>query len=228
MRVRLPAGAERLRQVDDDPHHRRADRALAGFVRVAGRPPRLARGAIAYVFQSPRLVPWRNARDNVALAIELRTPSVGRSERQERAIKLLRMVGLERDVDKFPAVLSGGERQRVAIARALAVDPSIVLMDEPFSALDPDTRRRMRQDLIALWQLTRKTIVFVTHDLDEAVELADRVVVFSGKPTRILDIVEITEPRPRIANASATLRSMREHLLQLFQGQSGRRWETDT
>ena len=199
-----------------------------GFVSVAGRPPKLARGAIAYVFQSPRLVPWRNARDNVALAIELRTPSVGRSERQERASKLLRMVGLERDVDKFPAMLSGGERQRVAIARALAVDPSIVLMDEPFSALDPDTRRRMRQDLIALWQLTRKTVVFVTHDLDEAVELADRVVVFSGKPTRILDIVEIREPRPRTVNASATLRSMREHLLQLFQGQSGRRWETDT
>ena len=104
------------------------------------------------MFQSPRLVPWRNARDNVALAIELRTPSVGKSERRERATRLLEMVGLARDVDKFPAVLSGGERQRVAIARALAVDPGIILMDEPFSALDPDTRRRMRADLIALWQ----------------------------------------------------------------------------
>jgi NitT/TauT family transport system ATP-binding protein len=199
-----------------------------GFVSVAGRPPQLARNTLAYVFQSPRLVPWRNARDNVGLAIELRTPSVGKSERHERAIKLLQMVGLGRDVDKFPAMLSGGERQRVSIARALAVDPSIILMDEPFSALDPDTRRRMRSDLIALWQLARKTIVFVTHDLDEALELADRIVVFSGKPTRILDVVEVTEPRPRTVSGSTTLRSTREHLLQLFAGQSSLRWETDS
>jgi NitT/TauT family transport system ATP-binding protein len=199
-----------------------------GSVSVAGRPPQLARSTLAYVFQSPRLVPWRNARDNVGLAIELRTPSVARNERHERAIKLLQMVGLGRDVDKFPAMLSGGERQRVAIARALAVDPSIILMDEPFSALDPDTRRRMRADLITLWQLTRKTIVFVTHDLDEAVELADRIVVFSGKPTRILDTVKIGEPRPRTVSGSATLRAAREHLLQLFKGQSSLRWETDT
>ena len=100
-----------------------------GFIRVGGRSPQLARGTLAYVFQSPRLVPWRNACDNVGLAIELRTPSVGKSERRERAIKLLQMVGLGRDVNKFPAMLSGGERQRVAIARALAVDPSIILMD---------------------------------------------------------------------------------------------------
>jgi NitT/TauT family transport system ATP-binding protein len=199
-----------------------------GLVRVAGLPPLAARNALAYVFQSPRLVPWRNARDNVGLAIELRTPSVAKADRHARAEKLLQMVGLARDVDKFPAMLSGGERQRVAIARALAVDPSIILMDEPFSALDPDTRRRMRADLTALWQLTRKTIVFVTHDLDEAVELADRIVVFSAKPTRILDTVAITELRPRTVNASAALRATREHLLQLFQGQSSIRWETDT
>jgi NitT/TauT family transport system ATP-binding protein len=196
-----------------------------GFIRVGGRSPQLARGTLAYVFQSPRLVPWRNACDNVGLAIELRAPSVGKSERRERAIKLLQMVGLGRDVDKYPAMLSGGERQRVAIARALAVDPSIILMDEPFSALDPDTRRRMRADLIQLWQETRKTIVFVTHDLDEALELADRIVLFSGKPTRILDVVDVGEPRPRTVSGSASLRSAREHLLQLFKGQS---WETNT
>jgi NitT/TauT family transport system ATP-binding protein len=142
-------------------------------------------------------------------------------------VKLLQMVGLGRDVDKFPAMLSGGERQRVAIARALAVDPSIILMDEPFSALDPDTRRRMRADLIRLWQDTRKTIVFVTHDLDEALELADRIVVFSGKPTCILDVVKVAEPRPRTVSASVSLRSEREHLLQLFEGQSSLRWETN-
>jgi NitT/TauT family transport system ATP-binding protein len=198
-----------------------------GFTSVGGRSPQLARGTIAYVFQSPRLVPWRNACDNVGLAIELRTPSVGKNERRERVVKLLQMVGLGRDVDKFPAMLSGGERQRVAIARALAVDPSIILMDEPFSALDPDTRRRMRADLIRLWQDTRKTIVFVTHDLDEALELADRIVVFSGKPTCILDVVKVAEPRPRTVSASVSLRSEREHLLQLFEGQSSLRWETN-
>ena len=199
-----------------------------GFISVGGRSPQLARGTLAYVFQSPRLVPWRNACDNVGLAIELRTPSVGKSERRERTIKLLQMVGLGRDVNKFPAMLSGGERQRVAIARALAVDPSIILMDEPFSALDPDTRRRMRADLIQLWQETRKTIVFVTHDLDEALELADRIVLFSGKPTRILDVVDVGEPRPRTVSGSPSLRSAREHLLQLFKGQSSLRWETNT
>jgi NitT/TauT family transport system ATP-binding protein len=191
-----------------------------GSISVDGHSPKLARGMIANVFQSPRLVPWRNARDNVSLAIELRTPSVRKSERDQRATRLLQAVGLARDADKFPAMLSGGERQRVSIARALAVDPSIILMDEPFSALDPDTRRRMRADLIALWQDTLKTIVFVTHDLDEALELADRIVVFSGKPARILDVVEVEEPRPRAVSDSAKLRSAREHLLQLFGGQS--------
>jgi NitT/TauT family transport system ATP-binding protein len=117
-------------------------------------------------------------------------------------------------------MLSGGERQRVAIARALAVEPSIVLMDEPFSALDPDTRRRMRADLVALWQATRKTIVFVTHDLDEAIELADRIVVFSGKPTRILEVLAIGEARPRSIAATPALHDARDHLLQLFKGQS--------
>jgi NitT/TauT family transport system ATP-binding protein len=199
-----------------------------GRVSVADLPPAAARGALAYVFQSPRLVPWRNARDNVGLAIELRTPSVSKADRHTRANRLLQMVGLEHDVGKFPAMLSGGERQRVAIARALAVEPSIILMDEPFSALDPNTRRRMRTDLIDLWQLTRKTIVFVTHDLDEAIELADRIVVFSGKPTRILDTVTIAEPRPRTITASAALRATKEHLLQLFEGQSSLRRETDT
>jgi NitT/TauT family transport system ATP-binding protein len=188
----------------------------AGRVRVAGLPPRAARATLAYVFQSPRLVPWRTALDNVALAIELRTPSVAKVERRARALELLQMVGLGADVGKYPAMLSGGERQRVAIARALAVDPDTILMDEPFSALDPETRRRMRADLIALWQLTRKTVIFVTHDLDEALELADRIVVFSGKPTRILDIVAVELARPRAAAEAVPLRAAKARLLQLF------------
>jgi NitT/TauT family transport system ATP-binding protein len=199
-----------------------------GSVSVAGQPPRLGRNALAYVFQSPRLVPWRNARDNVGLSIQLRTPSVGKAERQERSAKLLRMVGLANDGHKYPSMLSGGERQRVAIARALAVEPSIILMDEPFSALDPDTRRRMRTDLVALWRATRKTIVFVTHDLDEAIELADRIVVFSGKPTRILEVLAIVEARPRTINATPALHEARDHLLQLFSGQSSIQWKDST
>jgi NitT/TauT family transport system ATP-binding protein len=188
----------------------------AGRVKVAGLPPRAAREALAYVFQSPRLVPWRTALDNVALGIELRTPSVAKIERRARALELLQMVGLGADVGKYPAMLSGGERQRVAIARALAVEPDTILMDEPFSALDPETRRRMRADLIALWQLTRKTVIFVTHDLDEALELADRIVVFSGKPTRILDIVVVKVARPRAATEPAPLTAAKAHLLRLF------------
>jgi NitT/TauT family transport system ATP-binding protein len=188
----------------------------AGRVRVAGLPPHAARATLAYVFQSPRLVPWRTALDNVALAIELRNPAVAKVERRARAMELLQMVGLGADIGKYPAMLSGGERQRVAIARALAVDPDTILMDEPYSALDPETRRRMRADLIALWQLTRKTVIFVTHDLDEALELADRIVVFSGKPTRILDIVAVEAARPRAATESVPLRAAKAHLLRLF------------
>ena len=199
-----------------------------GSVSVAGEPPRRGRNALAYVFQSPRLVPWRNARDNVGLSIQLRTPAVGKAERQERSARLLRMVGLADDGHKYPSMLSGGERQRVAIARALAVEPSIILMDEPFSALDPDTRRRMRTDLVALWQATRKTIVFVTHDLDEAIELADRIVVFSGKPTRILEVLAIGEARPRTVAATPALHQARDHLLQLFKGQSSIQWKDST
>jgi NitT/TauT family transport system ATP-binding protein len=189
----------------------------SGKVSVDGRPPRLARERLAYVFQSPRLVPWRNARDNVALAIELRQPGVSKAERRARSLELLQAVGLAAEAGKFPAMLSGGERQRVSIARALAVDPAIILMDEPFSALDPETRRRMRADLILLWQRTRKTIVFVTHDLDEAIELADRIVLFSAKPARILDIVVIAEKRPRTVDAVLALREKRQHLLGLFE-----------
>jgi NitT/TauT family transport system ATP-binding protein len=199
-----------------------------GSVSVAGQPPRQGRDTLAYVFQSPRLVPWRNARDNVGLGIQLRTPSVGTAERHERSVKHLRMVGLADDAHKFPSMLSGGERQRVSIARAMAVEPSIILMDEPFSALDPDTRRHMRADLTRLWQATRKTIVFVTHDLDEAIELADRIVVFSGKPTRILDVITMDEARPRTISTSPKLRGVREQLLQLFKGQSSIQWKDNT
>jgi NitT/TauT family transport system ATP-binding protein len=185
----------------------------AGSVAIEHQTPHEAWDRIAYVFQSPRLAPWRNARDNVALAIELRTPGIGKAERRERAQLLLERVGLARDAEKLPRMLSGGERQRVAIARALAVEPEIILMDEPFSALDPNTREQLRAEITELWQQTGKTIVFVTHDIDEALVLADRIILFSAKPSRIVETIEIAETRPRTVAASPALRALRERLL---------------
>ena len=188
----------------------------AGRVLVNGKAPVASWSDIAFVFQSPRLAPWRNALTNVLLGAELR---FGRAEAKKRAGKardLLALVGLADSAHKFPLMLSGGERQRVAIARALAVDPSIVLMDEPFSALDPNTRRRLRAEIERIWQETAKTIVFVTHDIDEALILADRIVLMSNKPTRVLETIPVTAPRPRDIDAEPSLRAMRERLVTLF------------
>jgi NitT/TauT family transport system ATP-binding protein len=183
-----------------------------GEVTVADGAPSARWRDIAFVFQSPRLVPWRSALGNVVLGMELRFDSLSRPEMDARARALLALVGLAADVDKYPRMLSGGERQRVAIARAFAVEPRIILMDEPFSALDPNTRRRMREELIELWRRTAKTIVFVTHDVDEALTLADRIVLLSAKPTRVLETVPVDRPRPRAIDGDSELKRMRERL----------------
>jgi NitT/TauT family transport system ATP-binding protein len=187
----------------------------SGNVSVAGRAPRDAWPEIAFVFQSPRLVPWRTALDNVLLGTELRLGNREKAQHRAHAIELLRLVGLAADTDKYPAMLSGGERQRVAIARALSVDPKIVLMDEPFSALDPNMRLRMRVKMERIWLKTGKTIVFVTHDIDEALQLADRTVVLSNKPTRVLEIIELQKSRPRTL-PDRDLDTRREQLVNLF------------
>jgi NitT/TauT family transport system ATP-binding protein len=171
----------------------------SGAVTVNGRQPQDAWGDISVVFQSPRLVPWRTALGNVLLGSDLRNGTGDKERRTARAKELLTLVGLARDAHKYPSMLSGGERQRVAIARALSVDPQIILMDEPFSALDPNTRQRLRAEMERIWQSTGKTVVFVTHDVDEALQLADRIIVLSRKPTRVMDVLEITAPRPRAA-----------------------------
>jgi NitT/TauT family transport system ATP-binding protein len=186
-----------------------------GRVTVDGRAPRDAWSDIAFVFQSPRLAPWRTALENVLLGTELRFGAGDKERRRARANALLGLVGLAGDARKYPSMLSGGERQRVAIARALAVDPKIVLMDEPFSALDPNMRTRMRIELERIWIETGKTVVFVTHDIDEALQLADRTVVLSNKPTRVLDIIELTAPRPRVPGDRA-LDTRRQELVRLF------------
>jgi NitT/TauT family transport system ATP-binding protein len=187
----------------------------SGRITVDGRAPCDAWPEIAFVFQSPRLVPWRTALENVMLGSELRFGSGEAKQRRARASELLELVGLASDAGKYPSMLSGGERQRVAIARALAVDPKIVLMDEPFSALDPNMRARMRGEMERIWSETGKTVVFVTHDIDEALQLSDRTVVLSNKPTRVLETVELTTRRPRAA-AGRDLDELREKLVRLF------------
>jgi len=187
-----------------------------GTVEVDGRDPSQAWDQIAYVFQAPRLVPWRTALGNVMLAMELRFGGGAKREREERCRALLDLVGLARDAEKYPRMLSGGERQRVAIARALAVEPKIILMDEPFAALDLNTRRRLRAEVIAIWQKTAKTIVFVTHDIDEALVLADRVLLMSNKPTRVIETIAIADERPRDIETAPELRAHRDRLHRLF------------
>jgi NitT/TauT family transport system ATP-binding protein len=180
----------------------------AGTVTIDGETPNERWRDMAFVFQNPRLLPWRTAKENVSLSMELRELGLDRAQRERRADDLLKLVGLEADGHKYPRMLSGGERQRVSLARALAVEPRIILMDEPFSALDPNTRLRMRRELIDIWQRTQKTIVFVTHDVDESVVLADRVAVMAPRPGRVREVVDIALPRPRDATNPEEIRTI--------------------
>ena len=154
---------------------------------------------VAMVFQDPGLFPWRTALDNVCFGLELQ--GVPAARRREVALGLLEPVGLKGFEDRYPRELSGGMRQRVAIARALALDTSILLMDEPFAALDEQTRLLMGEWLVGIQARSRKTIVFVTHSLQEAITLSDRIVVMTSRPGRIKDIVSVDLPYPRDLNS---------------------------
>lgn len=187
-----------------------------GAVEVYDTSPNLSWRRLAYVFQAPRLVPWRTALENVTLGLELREPRLGADEMRQRASSYLDMVGLSKEAEKFPGMLSGGQKQRVALARALAVDPDIILMDEPFTALDYTTRKYLRNELLRIWDQTGKTIIFVTHDLEEALSLADKVVVFSNKPTRIERVIALDYPRPRDLKADPTLTRLMSEMQRLF------------
>jgi NitT/TauT family transport system ATP-binding protein len=155
----------------------------------AGRP------ATAMVFQEFALFPWRTVQANVEFGLE----EAGRPAAERRAIarRFIELTGLGGFERKYPHQLSGGMRQRVGIARALAVDPAVLLMDEPFSALDAQTRQLMQEELLGIWERTRKTIVYVTHNIHEAVWMADRVVVLSRRPARVLEVVDVALKRPR-------------------------------
>ena len=172
-------------------------RPTSGRVSVNGKPAQEARLGREYgiVFQAPVLFEWRSVEDNVRLPLELLR--VDRGERVRRARTMLELVDLGDFSRHYPHQLSGGMQQRVAIARALAVEPAILLMDEPFGALDEMTRERMNSEVLRIWQQTGTTVVFVTHSIPEAVFLSTRVVVMSARPGRITRVVDIDLPQPR-------------------------------
>ncbi|HVU77869.1 MAG TPA: ABC transporter ATP-binding protein [Gaiellaceae bacterium] len=167
----------------------------SGRVTVGGEPVTGPRRDIGFVFQQPALLPWRNVIDNVLLPVEIHR--LDRRRYGRRAHDLLELVGLESFAKRSPWELSGGMQQRVALCRALVADPAILLMDEPFAALDALTREDLSLELQRIWNEHRKTIVFVTHSIEEAVLLADRVVVMTPRPGRIARVVPVDLPRPR-------------------------------
>ena len=149
----------------------------------------------AMVFQEFGLLPWRTVLANVELGLELK--GVQASVRRERAMELIKMAGLAGFASHYPHELSGGMKQRVGLARALVTDPEVLLMDEPFAALDAQTRDLMQLELLQIWDRTKKTVVFVTHSIEEAAYLSDRVIVISARPGRAKDVMKIALPRPR-------------------------------
>ena len=173
----------------------------AGSITIDGRPvpPKrpLNMGApnVGYVFQKDTVFPWRTVRRNIGLGLEYR--GVAPVERERRVREAVALAGLEGFEEAFPATLSGGMRQRVALMRTLVVDPEILLMDEPFGALDTHTKIGLHAELLALWGTKRQTVVFVTHDLSEAITLADRIVVMTRRPGRIKMIHSVKLSRPR-------------------------------
>lgn len=179
-------------------------RVMLGGREVAGPGPETA-----IVFQDGSLFPWLSVRDNVAFG--LRAGGERKGDRNRAADRLLAQVGLESWADHYPHQLSGGMRQRVALARALAVKPEIVLLDEPFGALDYQTRKLMQQYLLALWDREKTTILLVTHDLDEALVLGESIYVLSGSPGRVVEAVDVDLPRPRDPDSEG-FRTLRKHL----------------
>jgi NitT/TauT family transport system ATP-binding protein len=169
--------------------------ATSGRITINGRPVSGPGPERAVVFQDYALFPWMTVRDNVEFGLEARR--LPAAERREVSSRLLKVVGLSDFAERFPHQLSGGMKQRVSIARALAVDPSLLLMDEPFGALDAQTRHLLQDELLRVWREYRKTVVFVTHSIEEAIYLSDRIVVMTARPGRVKQIMVVPEARPR-------------------------------
>lgn len=176
----------------------------ANFAPMPGNRP------VAMMFQDARLLPWRRVRGNVELGLE--GLGLDRSTRRARALAALDLVGLGEFADRWPRQLSGGQRQRVGLARALVVKPDLLLLDEPFGALDAITRAALQDELLASWRATGTSILLVTHDLEEAVYLADRVLLLSGAPARVRATHVIGEARPRRRGTATVLASLRDDL----------------
>jgi NitT/TauT family transport system ATP-binding protein len=188
----------------------------SGSLTVNGQPvtgPGRDRGM---VFQEATLFPWRTVMANVAWPLEV--DGVSKREAQERARALLAKVGLERFANAYPGELSGGMRQRAALARTLAMEPNVLLMDEPFGALDAQTREVMQEELTRLWQASGLTVIFITHDISEAIFLGDRVVVMGALPGRVIEDCRIELPRPRTAETKSDPRILeyRAHFWELL------------
>ena len=166
-------------------------------IRISGQTPKELRQQqkFGFVFQQPVLFDWRTVKKNVELPLEIMYQS--KADRAKRADEMLEMVGLKDFANHFPKQLSGGMQQRVNIARAFGIRPEILLMDEPFSALDEFTKEKLYEDLLRIWRQTNKTIIFVTHNIQEAVFLSDRICVLSPHPGRLSAIVDVDLPRPR-------------------------------
>ena len=170
-------------------------RLVAGLLRASGGSISAPPGERAFVFQSPTLLPWRTVEQNVRLPLELR----GDADAAPRVAEALARVGLGDAANLLPRQLSGGMRMRVSLARALVTRPALMLMDEPFSALDPITRKRLQQEFLQLWSEQRFTVLLVSHDIDEAVLLADQIIVLGGKPAGVKLTLRVDLPRPRPA-----------------------------
>lgn len=169
-------------------------------------------GHTGMVFQEAALFPWRTLLGNVSFGLQMRG-GLSKAEQKTRASDALRLVHLSRFADSYPHQLSGGMRQRAALARALVLDPDILLMDEPFGALDAQTRSLLQAELLAVWERTRKTVLFVTHSLDEALFLSDRIVLLSARPGRVVSDYLVDAPRPRDPRTDSALAALRARLL---------------
>lgn len=194
--------------------------ASSGTVSLSGDPVEGPTADMGVVFQEYHLFPWRTVRGNVAFGLEKQ--GVPEAERRRRVDDLVDLVGLDGFEDSYPKALSGGMKQRVAIARALAVEPELLLMDEPFGAVDAQTRAMLQRELIEIWEQTDKTVLFVTHDIEEAITLADRIVVMAKSPGRVDEIVEVDIPRPR-SRSDDEFGRYYEHILGLIRGESARK-----
>jgi NitT/TauT family transport system ATP-binding protein len=166
-----------------------------GGVTIDGVPADPRRHELAFVFQEPSLWPWRTVRDNIRIGLEIK--GVPRAEIERRVADMISLVGLRGFEGYYPYQISGGMKQRVAIARAFAVDADLILMDEPFAALDEQTRHGMQAEVLRVWEKKKTTVVFVTHNLEEAIYLAERIIVLTEKPTRIKASLDVELPRPR-------------------------------